>query len=580
MNLVSFAVRKFRSITGTSKLAFRSGVTTLIGPNNEGKSNVLRALVTALEVASRLQEFTVARGGRLRSSGYTDRYYRWDVDFPLALQSGEPDGRTEFDLEFQLTPSEIDDFRTEVKSQLNGTLPIRIGMGTSEPTFSVRKRGPGARSLSEKASMIARFIGKRIELQYIPAVRPASAATDVVERIVSRELAALVENQEYQLAVSRIEELQRPVLEKISASIRDTLQVFLPDVRDVQVHVPREARYRALSRSCEVIVDDGTPTPLIRKGDGVQSLAALGLMRHAAQAGVTGKSLVLAIEEPESHLHPSAIHQLRGVLAEVAAQHQIIVTTHCPLFIDRHDVGSNILVANNRAEPARTVKQIRETMGIRVSDNLVAAEVLLLVEGEDDRRAMNALLAHHSQKLKRAIANGLLAIDTLVGGGNLSYKLTLARDAMCITHALMDNDTSGKEAVKKAVDQGILSLADLTYASCLGMQQSELEDWFDSSLIAPALNVGFGVPAASPHYTSTSKKWSDRMQNLFVSSGKPWDHGVELQVKWKVAETVAASPDRALLPARRTAFDALVASLEAKLASSLDGPRNAHRVSN
>lgn len=565
MNLVSFAVRKFRSITGTSKLVLRSGVTTLIGPNNEGKSNVLRALVTALEVSSRLDEFTVLRGGRLRSLGRTERYYQWDVDFPLDLQSTEPDGKSEFDLEFQLSPAEIDDFRQEVKSHLNGTLPIRIGMGTAEPTFSVRKRGPGGKSLSAKASQIARFIGKRIELQYIPAVRPASAATDVVERIVSRELATLVDNAEYQDAVAKIESLQRPVLDKISESIRDTLQVFLPDVTSVQVHVPREARYRALSRSCEVIVDDGTPTPLIRKGDGVQSLAALGLMRHAAQTGITGKSLVLAIEEPESHLHPSAIHQLRGVLAEVAKQHQIIVTTHCPLFVDRHDVGSNILVANNRATPARSVKQIRETMGIRVSDNLVAAEVLLLVEGEDDRRAMKALLAHHSPKLKAALSNGVLAIDTLTGGGNLSYKLTLARDAMCVTHALMDNDLSGKEAVRKAIDEGILTLADLTYASCLGMAQSEFEDWYDSTLIAPTLGVAFGVPPASPYHTNTNKKWSDRMRDLFVASGKPWDHGVEMQVKWKVADAVAASPGAALLPARKSAFDALVGSLESKL---------------
>jgi putative ATP-dependent endonuclease of the OLD family len=178
---------------------------------------------------------------------------------------------------------------------------------------------------------------------------------------------------------------------------------------------------------------------------------------------------------------------------------------------------------------------------------------------------MQALLAHHSTKLKRALSNGLLAIDSLTGGGNLSYKLTLARDAMCVTHALMDHDLSGKEAGKKAIDQGLLTLADLTYTSCLGMTQSELEDWYDATLLAPALDAAFGVLAASAHHTNTKRKWSDRMGDLFIASGKPWDHGVELQVKWKVAETVAASPGKALLAARKSAFDALVGSLEAKL---------------
>lgn len=48
MQLVAFSVTNYRSITKASKLPFRQK-TVLIGPNNEGKSNILRALVTALE---------------------------------------------------------------------------------------------------------------------------------------------------------------------------------------------------------------------------------------------------------------------------------------------------------------------------------------------------------------------------------------------------------------------------------------------------------------------------------------------------------------------------------------------------
>ena len=190
MKLASFAVRNYRSITATSKLAVRDTITTLIGPNNEGKSNVLRALVAALEVASRLDEFSLSRGGRItafRSS--SDRFYKWETDFPMSLQETKPDGESEFDLEFELTPSEIDEFWTEVKSSINGTLPIRITIGAGAPTFTVRKKGPGGKALSNKASPIAKFIGRRIDLQYIPAVRPASTATSVVEAIVFARIA-------------------------------------------------------------------------------------------------------------------------------------------------------------------------------------------------------------------------------------------------------------------------------------------------------------------------------------------------------------------------------------------------------
>lgn len=445
MKLVSFGVRNYRSITISSTIRLQESVTVLIGPNNEGKSNVLRALVVALDIASRLDKFTLGRYGRLQSfSHQSDRYYQWETDYPLPLQSGQTDGESEFDLEFELSDDEVNDFKSEVGSSLNGTLPIRISVGRGEPKFKVRKKGPGAKALSAKAPKIAAFIGRRIDFVYIPAVRPAAAATTVVEDIVASELQSLRKDPEYQKAIDRIAELQAPILRKISDGIRDTLRVFLPGVTDVAVSVPREAQYRALSRSCEVIVDDGIPTELSRKGDGVQSLAALSLMRQASQSGASGKQLILTIEEPESHLHPNAIQQLRTVLLEIAKQHQVIVTTHCPLFVDRREISANILVADNRAVRASSIKQIRESLGVRVSDNLLAAEIILFVEGEEDRSALRALVAYYSTPLAKALSAGVLAIDSLAGGGNLSYKLAMARDSLCTPHVFVDHDLSGK----------------------------------------------------------------------------------------------------------------------------------------
>lgn len=565
MRIVSFSVRNFRSISKTAKLRFHDGITTLIGPNNEGKSNILLALVAALDVASRLHHYTLLRGGRLYAPHLGDRVYRWAADFPVALQATVPRGRSEFDLEFELTTSEVAAFRSEIQSSLNGTLPIRIELGQEEPKFAVRKRGPGGKALSAKASKIARFIGNRIDLLYIPAIRPASAATSVIEQMVAMQLSSLQQNAEYKAAMARVEELQQPLLRTIGKSISETLKVFLPDVRDVNVAIPSEQRYRNLARSVEVTIDDGTPTSLSRKGDGVQSLAALGMMRHAAQQQGQAKRLVLAIEEPESHLHPHAIHELKKVLDDLANQHQVIITTHCPLFVERREIAANILVADNVAEPARDVRHIRDIMGIRVSDNLVSAEVLLMVEGDQDRTAVRSLLSHHSIRLRKALSSGVLAIDVLGGGSNLSYKLTLAREAMCIAHSLIDNDLAGREAVKRAMESGILAIVDLTHTNCPGMAQSELEDFYDAQLIAQSIATEYGVIATDRLFTGTNKKWTDRMRELFQNSGKPWDDSVAMNLKWLVAREVARSPGKALHASRRAVFDALVGALERKL---------------
>jgi len=568
MQLVSFAVNNYRSITKTSKLTIRGSITTLIGPNNEGKSNILRALVTVMRIVSQLSSHVVYRG-RVRRFMSVQHFYRWDQDYPVSLQETTPNGESIFDLEFELTGPEVDAFRTEVGSSLNGTLPIRITVGAGEPSFKVMKQGPGGTKLSAKSGAIAEFIGQRLDFEYIPAIRPASAAKTVVEDIVARELSVLNKDASFRDAVRKIEDLQRPILDEISKSIRQTLKAFLPNVRGVRVTVPQEERYRALTRSCEVIVDDGTPTPLGQKGDGVQSLAALSLMRYASQRGAKDKQLILAIEEPESHLHPRAIHQLRGVLTEIAKEHQIIITTHCPLFVERREIAANIIVADNKAIEAETIQEIRDILGVRISDNLRYAEVVLVVEGENDRVALSALLAIHSPTLQSAIQNGYLVLDSLLGGSNLSYKLSQIRDAMCTPHCFLDKDQAGLAAAQRAEKEGLATPAEITYATCQGMKESEIEDFYDPALYAPMVLKDYGVSLESAAFKNAKQKWSKRMQDTFAQQGKVWDDKTQERAKFKIAQLVSDTPEVALLQARRGPFDALAAELEVKIAKAV-----------
>ena len=333
MQLVAFSITNYRSITAAYKLPIRQS-TILIGPNNEGKSNILKGLVTALGILGALGRYRIQRG-RLRSIHRDEGGYEWSKDFPVSLQGKHPDGESFFYLEFRLSADEVVDFEKEVKSNLNGTLPIQLSFGKGDPGFKVMKKGPGGPALSKKVDLIAHFIAKRVNLTYIPAVRTSEEAHNVVGGIVDRELAVVEEQKSFKEALAEIAKLQAPILDAISHRIRETLKVFLPNVKDVRVSISDEARYRALRREYEIVVDDGTPTHLSRKGDGAQSLAALSLIRHSSESRASGRHLILAIEEPESHLHPSAIHQLKRVINEIASQNQVIMTTHCPLFVDR-----------------------------------------------------------------------------------------------------------------------------------------------------------------------------------------------------------------------------------------------------
>src|SRR5262249_48004823 len=147
---------------------------------------------------------------------------------------------------------------------LNGSLPIQLSLGKGDPSFKVVKKGPGGPALSKKEDLIAQFVSKRINITYIPSVRTYDQAEAIVSGIVDRELRTVEEQRTYQNALAKVAKIQAPVLEKISKSITETLRVFLPNVHDVKVAISEEARSRALRRSCEIIVDDGTPTLLAR----------------------------------------------------------------------------------------------------------------------------------------------------------------------------------------------------------------------------------------------------------------------------------------------------------------------------
>jgi hypothetical protein len=490
--------------------------------------------------------------------------YEWEKDYPVSRQTTQPNGESIFNLEFQLTGPETLEFEKEVKSNLNGTLPIQLSLGKAEPGFKVMKKGPGGPALSKKAEAIAQFVGKRLNFTYIPAVRTSEHAQDIVNSIVDRELSAAEEDDAFKNALAEIAKIQEPILQRISKSIQDTLKEFLPKVRNVEVIGSQEARFRALRRAYEIVVDDGTPTDLARKGDGVQSLAALSLMRQSSQSSSSGKQLILAIEEPESHLHPGAIHQLRSVLLDIANENQVIMTTHCPLFVDRTSIKSNILVHNNRATAAKDVREIRKILGIRASDNLQHADLVLVVEGEEDKRALIPLLRAGSVALDTAFAQGALVVDSLLGGSNFSYKLTQLRETMCLAYGFLDHDKAGTDAVDRAVREGLITLADVTLATCAGMKESEIEDLFDEALYSSMIQNKYGVSTLSPKFKG-KKKWSDRLRDTFRHQGKPWSDSLEAKVKADVAELVESNPKTALNLHKRNAFDALVTSLEAKL---------------
>ncbi|MBZ5604915.1 MAG: ATP-binding protein [Acidobacteriia bacterium] len=569
MNLVAITVKNYRSITKAHKLQLGSS-TVLIGRNNEGKSNILRALVAGLRFLRQGRSIGAPGSGKIAyliPHFERESIYNWENDYPIALREAHPDGGSEFILEFELDKTELKAFQKKVGSNLNGNLPIKITFGREEFSVAIAKQGPAAAGLTKKAPLIAEFVRSRLDFEYIPAVRTAQRAHEVVDSMLSAALRPLESDPRYKAALKTIADLQKPVLAEMSQSIKSTLVQFLPAIRNVQVRIATAERTRALRTASEIVIDDGTATPLKHKGDGVQSLAAIALMRHAAGVKSGAKYNVIALEEPESHLHPSAIHELKAVLQELAKTQQIVITTHCPLFVDRTCVSANIIVDSNKARSAESITEIREILGVRAADNLRHAELVLIVEGGEDVTALQALLGANSPAVATALQQGALVINALDGATNLSYKASLLRDALCEYHCYLDNDDAGQQSFEEARNDGLLTDAQCNFTICNGMPQgAEIEDIYDTAVYRAQVEEAYNVTLQAPTFHS-NRKWSERMRDTFLGQGKQWTDRVKGEVKALVGAAVAAAPATALNQHKRGSFDGLVRALEQRLAA-------------
>jgi putative ATP-dependent endonuclease of OLD family len=98
---------------------------------------------------------------------------------------------------------------------------------------------------------------------------------------------------------------------------------------------------------------DGEARSYEELGTGQEQVLAMAFTYAYAKA-FGGDGLVLTVEEPESHLHPLAQQWVASKLREIAQEGvQVIVTTHSPYFVDLSKPGSTVLV-RKAAEGAPT----------------------------------------------------------------------------------------------------------------------------------------------------------------------------------------------------------------------------------
>jgi putative ATP-dependent endonuclease of OLD family len=135
----------------------------------------------------------------------------------------------------------------------------------------------------------------------------------------------------------------------------------------------------------------GAKIPVGRHGEGTQSLAVLMLFSAFLDAWPSGAPIV-ALEEPEAHLHPSAVRALWGVVRGIAGQK--VISTHSGDLLSEVDIYQVCrlskapagVVSHRLANGLLTPEEARKFNYHvrRARGELLFARAWLLIEGETE----------------------------------------------------------------------------------------------------------------------------------------------------------------------------------------------------
>lgn len=545
MRIKSFTIENYRSIIEAYKIELNQGLTVLVGKNNEGKSNILRALNIAFEVITKLKDGLDIHKYFQRnyySLSDSDRWYNWKRDFPITKQSSKKfkNKKTIFNLTFLLDENERSEFYECIGSSCNEYLPfiIRFDNKNSIEVDIPKKSYAGRGNFKEKKEKIAEFIANHFDTIYIPAIRTDKLSIDIISNIIQKGLnSSLDKDQEYSNALNIIKNKYDDIAKKTEEQIALNLKSFIPNFKSIEIDINSRQSNRIFINP-QIRINDGVTTLLEYKGDGLKSLVALGIMNSLKTGSIT-----VAIEEPESHLHPDAIRKLKMVIENIAKNQQVIITTHSPIMINRDNLKSNIIIAKNHAEVCESIKKIRDELGVITSDNLISATHIILVEGVTDQKSLTAILIKKSEIIKKSIQSGKLVISNIGGTKHLYYNITKSLNDLCKTMVLVDDDQAGREAITKS--KAILNEKDLFLTTVTGNIESEFEDYINPDIYKNLLKEQYGVNIDAL-FTKSKEKWSKKIEKLFDRSMKQFNDKTLENIKIQISKLVENSKEEVL----------------------------------
>ena len=232
-------------------------------------------------------------------------------------------------------------------------------------------------------------------------------------------------------------------IKTVEETIQKNLNETFKNV-SIELQIP-QPEIKTILSSASVVADDGVKSSVTNKGDGFKRAITFSILRSYVELAYsqdwqkedskkknTDKFLFL-FEEPELYLHPKAQNILFEALALIAQKHQMLVTTHSPLFFAPDTTSTFIKIKKvvDDAKPYAKAMSINlDTIGEKDKFQLISFETsnqaffsnkIVLVEGDSE-----LIVLPHIAKLlnqKYDFKNNSISLVKINGKGSFKrYK--------------------------------------------------------------------------------------------------------------------------------------------------------------
>lgn len=529
MRLVSFKVQNYRNVNLQCELCF-GDYTVFVGGNNQGKTNCLKAIDVATNLIKQ------------NRNSFLEDYISFEDDYPKAMQRDKLLSPTVFEISFSLSNEERKQLFKSVGVRNNGQLALRIEVLFQQ--FKIRnvqkakpvslniyvkdKRGKAATSYKQNISSICSFISNNFDYVYIPAIRNEEDSISVIRNLVALKIKELNSDNDYLEQLASINEKEKSAVNTICDNLVNDLKEYLPDINKVYIDV--ESGRRMMRNAFNFLIDDGVETSLGNKGAGIISLVALALIQ-----GQSKSNAMVAIEEPESHLHADSIHKIRDKLFNASVNKQIVVSTHNPTFLNHNDLNHTYLVKNGCITLAKTKSVIREELGLSPRDSLFFGDTVIVVEGASDSRFIKRIIEEYSDQLKKKLIDGTLEIYSTQSSSKIIPTINECRRWLIDYFAVFDNDESGRSEYERLNDASHSYLIPLIGKK----KKAELEDILPTDIVIDAFKES-GVIVTEEEYAKNKKKFNEYAKELIHRSGLMFDENLLESIKTKIVDKFIA----------------------------------------